>query len=94
MSPNLSQEIADELKHMAGALGMEAGRIVEVERLATERNVQQIYIVMLDSGAPVDVLSAIGSWGDTFSDDQVLAALRMFNREGTTYREIVAAVKP
>lgn len=86
-------EIAHALYGAAGRLGWEAGRLVEVQLLAMNRSHKAIY-TLFRSTAPADLLSTIGSWGDTLTDDQVLAALRMFNREGTTYREIVYAVEP
>lgn len=75
---------------MAGALGMEAGRIVELEQLAQGRHVQQVYVLMIDSGAPVDVLTAIG-WGESLKDEQVLASLRAFNHPGHDVSETSAS---
>ena len=48
----------------------------------------EIYLAMERLGAPTPLLAAIGSWGDTLSDEAVLALLKDWNEQrssGNTY---------
>ena len=38
-----------------------------------------------------ELLGVIGSWGDTLSDDEVLAALRRLNAGGRLFDEVFAS---
>jgi hypothetical protein len=42
----------------------------------------EIYIAMERLGAPPRLLAVIGSWGDTLSDEAVLALLKEWNETG------------
>ena len=44
-----------------------------------QRVVDEIYVALENLGAPPVLLSIIGSWGDTLTDEQVLAALKSWN---------------
>ena len=44
--------------------------------------VTEIYKAMEALGAPPKLLGAIGSWGDTLSDEHVLALLKTWNETG------------
>ena len=43
------------------------------------RIVTQIYRAFVLFGAKSDLLGMIGSWGDTLSDDEILAGMRDYN---------------
>jgi hypothetical protein len=42
----------------------------------------EIYVAMESLGAPPRLLAVIGSWGDTLSDEAVLAVLKEWNETG------------
>ena len=42
----------------------------------------EIYVAMESLGAPPRLLAVIGSWGDTLSDEAVLALLKEWNETG------------
>lgn len=47
----------------------------------------QIYVAMKDLNAPPELLSIIGSYGDSLSDEQVLRYLRDWNETGKVIHE-------
>jgi hypothetical protein len=50
---------------------------------------REIYRAMEKLGAPMQLLSLIGSYGDTLDDEHVLAYLRSYNETGTYWRSII-----
>ena len=46
--------------------------------------VHEIYIALERLGASPELLGAVGSWGDTLSDQDALDSLRFHNRTGFT----------
>jgi hypothetical protein len=62
----------------AGRLGLEAGRLVEIERLALQGKSQKIYNLLAER-ASMPLLATVGSWHDTLDDETVLAHLKSIN---------------
>ena len=52
----------------------------EISIIAGDADPQQLYQTVKQLGATSDLLSIIGSWGDTMDDEWVLNALRAWNR--------------
>lgn len=52
----------------------------------------QVFEVAQAGGASFELLCAIGSRGDSLSDEDVLRYLRAFNDHGTIFREVKAEV--
>jgi hypothetical protein len=50
--------------------------------------VQEIYRALDDLGASPELLSAVGSWGDTRDDDDTLRSPRLFNTSSIFTRVI------
>jgi hypothetical protein len=47
----------------------------------TERRIRLVlYSILKDMGAKSDLLSIIGSWGDTMEDEEVLKALKEWRK--------------
>jgi hypothetical protein len=47
----------------------------------------QIYVSMKDLNAPPGLLSIVGSYGDTLSDEEILSLLRAYNETGKVLHE-------
>ena len=52
--------------------------------------VAEIVEVMRNLGADVELLSIIGSIGDTLDNEEALELLRAYNGKGTMFRRVVA----
>lgn len=48
----------------------------------------EVYISFDALHAPVELLGIVGSWGDTYSDEEVADELKRFNDTGSTFDEI------
>ena len=46
---------------------------------------QEIYTALVKLGADSELLSTVGSYGDTLTDEQVLTHLKRFNEAGTIF---------
>jgi hypothetical protein len=53
---------------------------------------QEIYKALEKLGAPVELLSVVGSYGDTLPDKHVLLYLRAYNERGSYWNEVVCEV--
>jgi hypothetical protein len=67
------EAILDELCKAAERLGADGDRIRALPRA-------ELYDALEDLEADRFLLAIVGSWGDTLSDDQVLAAVQRWNR--------------
>ena len=76
--------IRDELCKAAERLGGDGARIRTLPR-------GEIYDAMEDLGADRHLLAAVGSWGDTLSDGEVLASLRRWNRDEPPFDYVIAS---
>lgn len=47
----------------------------------------QVYVAMKDLDAPPDLLSIIGSYGDTLDDAEILQLLKAYNETGKVLHE-------
>ncbi|HEV2901536.1 MAG TPA: hypothetical protein VGX71_27590 [Pseudaminobacter sp.] len=50
---------------------------------------KEIYRALDDLYAPTELLSILGSYGDTLSDADVLACLKQFNETGTIFSKVI-----
>ena len=54
--------------------------------------IREIYNALQHLGASSELLSIVGSWGDTQEDEDILEMLEMFNKNGTTAHRVICAV--
>lgn len=54
------------------------------------RMAKEIATILINLNAPSEILFAIGSFGDTQDDEDVIQALEQYNEKGTYVHELVS----
>ena len=65
---------------------MTAGDLNKMTRHLRAQIVKELYATMERLGAEPDLLSIVGSWGDTLDDEEVLALLKEYKATGQVLR--------
>jgi len=73
---DLTEKIVAELRRVMNTLKVPA-ELIEIVNLRDTAAVNRILEV---AGADMHLLCTVGSWGDTISDEEVLADLRRWNQ--------------
>ena len=72
----LTEEIVAELRRVMNTLKVPA----ELIAMANLRDTREVNRILQAAGADMYLLCTVGSWGDTISDEEVLADLRRWNQ--------------
>jgi hypothetical protein len=67
---------------------MLAGIVAEKRGAATRDIASELYQALERLGAPPELLGVVGTWGDGFTDRDVLEHLSRFNRTGSIFDSI------
>ncbi|MBO4311373.1 MAG: hypothetical protein J5828_00050 [Desulfovibrionaceae bacterium] len=86
MEQDLSGAIAAEI--IKAIAGLSGGKWKAANAIA-----DVLYKEAEKCGAMSDLLSIIGSWGDTLTDEDTLDFLRTYNSGGDIFREVICEVK-
>ena len=75
------EDVLDHLRRRNDAMGLASRRADEP--LSTEAAIrEEIRIGASELGAPIQLIGIIGSWGDTYGDQDTLDDLRRWNGKG------------